>query len=93
MLNRLQTYRLLLCVRVFPPCVFHDEHPLFPNVYNSGPTHPEVSFKVDFYYSFYLEISVDICCLTHKLDHFMLMVFIVYLRFYYRQGRKVCETD
>lgn len=25
-LNRLQTYRLLLCVWVFPPCVFHDEH-------------------------------------------------------------------
>lgn len=25
-LKRLQTYRLLLCVRVVPPCVFHDEH-------------------------------------------------------------------
>lgn len=42
-LNRLQTYRLLLCVRVFPPCVFHDEHPLVPNVFSSGPPHAEAS--------------------------------------------------
>lgn len=92
-LNRLQTYRLLLCVRVFPPRVFHDEHPLVPNVYNSGPTHLEVSFKADFYYFFNFEISVDICCLTKKLDHFMPMVFIVNLIFYSCQGRKTCETD
>ena len=39
-LKRLQTYRLLLCVRVFPPCVFHDERPLVPNVSSSDPNPP-----------------------------------------------------
>lgn len=41
-LNRLQTYRLLLYVRVVPPCVFHDENLLVPNAFRSGPAHPEL---------------------------------------------------
>lgn len=63
-LNRLQTYRLLLCVRVFPPCVFHDEHPLDLNVFSSGPTHPEVVFlkaDADIYIYIYVDIYVCIC--------------------------------
>lgn len=34
--------------------VFHDEHPVDPNGFSSGPTYPEVLF---FFFFFFLEVN------------------------------------